>query len=264
MTISFKVFDSRLLCDSLSKKVALASDEVHIWQASLDRQATHTGEILNLLSRDEKKRAKSFRFERDGRRFIVRRGLLRMLLGCYLHAEPERIEFSDGMFGKPSITEPSMSRVLCFSMSHSFGIAVYAIAWERKLGVDIEYVRPVPEAEEIAKRLFLFEGNRPLDALPQDQKMRGFFSAWTRKEAYVKATGYGLCRTFGESSIILTHRTPFKPLGANRYGDVLDRWSFLSLTTIPGFVVSLCIEEDERQPASGERFSDIFPEPPTP
>jgi len=79
----------------------LPANDVHLWQARLDREVREEQGLLESLSKDERARAKGFRFERDRRRFIVARGLLRMLLGRYLGMSPANLRFGYGPHGKP-------------------------------------------------------------------------------------------------------------------------------------------------------------------
>src|SRR3954470_18174603 len=70
-----------------------AGDEVQVWVASLEKPPEVVAEFSSLLSPDEKDRAGRFYFERDRKRYIVGRGLLRMLLGAFLAVKPAQIGF---------------------------------------------------------------------------------------------------------------------------------------------------------------------------
>src|SRR6266540_1048589 len=82
----------------------LASDEIHVWCAGLDELVADLPAFARPLSESERKRADRFQFERDRNRFIVRHGLLRMILGRYLNIEPERVAFSYEARGKPVLS----------------------------------------------------------------------------------------------------------------------------------------------------------------
>src|SRR5713226_9326224 len=82
---------------------ALPNDEVHVWRADLDRPRLQLRRLYGMLSADEQQRAGRFRFERDGNRFIARRGLLRIILGRYLGVEPGSLRFCYGPNGKPAL-----------------------------------------------------------------------------------------------------------------------------------------------------------------
>jgi 4'-phosphopantetheinyl transferase len=114
-----------------------------------------------------------------------------MLLSEYLHLPPGELHFHLGPHGKPALATDSAERSLSFNLSHSGDIAVFAFGWNRNIGVDVEKFRQI-EHEEVARRYFSAQEIRSLTSLPPENRPAGFFSCWTRKEAYVKAVGGGL------------------------------------------------------------------------
>jgi 4'-phosphopantetheinyl transferase len=167
-------------------------DEIHVWHAALDREDPVVCELESTLSYEEKARADRFHFENDRKRFVVARGLLRELLGAYLQQAPASLEFSYGQHGKPALSGGNSSSGLCFNLSHSANLVVYAIARERNLGIDVEHIRPDSAGDDIATRYFSAPEVNDLKMLPPEKRVEGFFNCWTRKEAYLKATGMGL------------------------------------------------------------------------
>ena len=167
-------------------------NEIHVWHAVLDREEKVFGRLESTLSPEEKARADRFHFVNDKNRFVVARGLLRELLGKYLKQAPAGLEFSYGRHGKPFLSGGNASSGLCFNLSHSSGLVVYAVARERNLGIDVEHIRPEAASEDIAKRYFSVREVSDLGTLPPEARVEGFFHCWTRKEAYLKATGMGL------------------------------------------------------------------------
>jgi 4'-phosphopantetheinyl transferase len=148
--------------------------------------------LEQMLSHDEIARAERFHFERDRRRFVVGRGLLRAILGRYMGIESERLRFRYGEYGKPYLAEEYGGKALQFNVAHSQDMALYAIARDREVGVDIEYIRPFPNLMQIAEQFFSARENIALQAVPEHLKDEAFFTCWTRKEAYIKARGDGL------------------------------------------------------------------------
>src|ERR1700722_9480355 len=106
----------------------------------------------------------------DRNRFVVARGVLRELLGRYLQQSPESLAFSYGPHGKPALSGEYASSGLWFNLSHSAGLAVYAIARERNLGIDVEHIRPESAGDEIAERFFSPAGASDLLTLPREEK----------------------------------------------------------------------------------------------
>lgn len=163
-------------------------NEVHIWRSTLDLPGEKVEILAQTLSANEHKRAQKFHFEQDRQRFIVARGLLRTILGSYLAVPAASLEFDYGQYGKPEIRETQIK----FNLSHSKNLALYAITSDRNLGIDLEFIRPMKEAEQIAKRYFSPQENAIFQALSPNAKPVGFFHYWTRLEAYLKAVGDGL------------------------------------------------------------------------
>lgn len=173
-------------------ELAISRDEIHVWSANLDCESDALPRFKTILSPDEKSRADRFVFARDRNRFIVARGTLRELLGTYLRTPPEILEFTYGKYGKPYLRTPNPSSAhLQFNLSHSHGVAVYAIAHNRNVGVDVELVRTGFATESIAERYFSARELEELRPLPPEEQCRGFFRCWTRKEACLKAQGSG-------------------------------------------------------------------------
>ncbi len=167
-------------------------DKIHVWHAALDREEAFVGELKATLSLEERARADRFHFANDRNRFVVARGLLRQLLGRYLRESPSDLEFSYAQHGKPFLSGASAASGLSFNLSHSSGLAVYAVARKRNLGIDVEHVQPHSSGDDIAERYFSAREVSDLRRLPAEARADGFYRCWTRKEAYLKATGMGL------------------------------------------------------------------------
>jgi 4'-phosphopantetheinyl transferase len=170
----------------------LKEGDVHVWRLPLDQPGEHGTYLRSLLSADEEERAQRFRFPRDRERFVVCRGLLRVLLGRYLSCHPGRLRFAYGAHGKPALAGGAAAGRLCFNVAHSEGLALIAVARGREVGVDLECLRPETATEQLATSCFSARELEALRALPQQVRTEAFFRCWTRKEAYLKATGTGL------------------------------------------------------------------------
>ena len=171
--------------------LTLSQDEVHVWRADLDLPAARLQQLVQSLSADEQVRAERFYFEQHRQRFIAGRGILRILLGRYLSVEPQQLRFDYTSSGKPALAKTGDSR-LQFNLSHSQGLALYAVTRDRQIGIDLEQLRPTADVEQIAQRFFSAQEYAAIQSLPPDQKLEAFFRYWTCKEAYLKATGDGL------------------------------------------------------------------------
>ena len=222
----------------------LSPTEVHVWCASLDQPDQM---FDGLLSFDEKARAKRFRFEKDRSRFIVGRGLLRNILGSYLDYPPEIIQFIYGPHGKPGLVNEINPKKLCFNLAHSGEYILIAVTQDRLIGIDIERIQPIPNAEQLVGHYFSLIEIDEYTALSSDRKLDAFFSGWTRKEAYLKARGEGLSfplDKFSVSMIPSKSETQMKFIDQWKL-DISD-WSVLSFdpAPAPGYIGALVVNGD--------------------
>ncbi len=222
--------------------LALSSNDIHVWRASLDQQPSRFNLLAQTLSADEKIRAERFYFEQDRKRFIVGRGLLRNILGRYLGIEPGQLRFCYGPGGKPALAETHSDSTLRFNLSHSQGLALYAISRVREIGIDLEHIRPICEAEQIAERFFSDREKAVFRALPSSQKQAAFFNCWTRKEAYLKAIGDGLALPLEQLDVSLSPGEPARLLNIKGDRCAATHWSLQELSPAPGYVAALAVE----------------------
>jgi 4'-phosphopantetheinyl transferase len=141
-----------------------------------------------MLLPEELGRAAQFHRATDAEHYIVRRGKLRALLASRLGCRPCDVPLSYNSFGKPSVKGTDLR----FNLSHSGAIALYVFARDTEVGCDIEWRRPELAFERVAERFF---SPRELDALrgvPRNRWVEAFFNCWTRKEAFIKALGFGV------------------------------------------------------------------------
>ncbi|MBN1904621.1 MAG: 4'-phosphopantetheinyl transferase superfamily protein [Deltaproteobacteria bacterium] len=128
----------------------------------------------------------------DRQRYRAGRGSLRKILSKYTGLEPSGIQFDYNSSGKPSLSSELNTGRLCFNMSHSNQYALCAVTLNRSIGIDIEYMRSAPDMLSIAKRYFAPDEYETMLSLPLDKREQAFYTLWTLKEAYLKATGEGL------------------------------------------------------------------------
>ncbi|MGD0905960.1 MAG: 4'-phosphopantetheinyl transferase superfamily protein [Candidatus Acidiferrales bacterium] len=214
-----------------SVEIEQLGDRIHVWSAVLDREPRDLLQLEATLSREEKARANRFHFQRDKNRFISARGVLRELVGGYLRRTAADLEFSYGPQGKPFLSPANGSTGLCFNLSHSSGLAVYAFATERNLGIDVELVRPDYAEEDIARRYFAAQEVDDLQSLPPKIRDQGFFNCWTRKEAYLKARGMGLRIPLDSFAVSLSPDRPAQFLGG-----VEPCWNLVAYRPAEGYV----------------------------
>ena len=219
----------------------LLPNEVHVWQANLDLPVQQLQKLLETLSIEEQERAERFRFEQHRQRFTASRGILRALLGHYLGVTAKEVQFCYGNHGKPALAEKWCNRTLQFNLSHSEHLALYALAWNRQVGIDLEHIRPATDIEQISKRFFIAQEYADLIALPQKQQREAFFRYWTCKEAYLKAIGDGIA---GLSQVEISFSNPKAPCviwyGGDSYSS--QTWSLQTLAPAPNYTGALAVE----------------------
>jgi 4'-phosphopantetheinyl transferase len=222
--------------------LALSSDEVHVWRASLGQPTSRVEQLVRTLSDDERGRAERFHSERDRTRFVVARGTLRSILGHYLGVEPGRVQFEYGPRGKPHMAEPFANLALRFNLAHSHDWALYAFAHHREVGIDLERACPLPDAEEIATRFFSARESAAWRALSPNRRQQAFYLCWTRKEAYIKAIGDGLALPLDQFDVSLAPTEPARLLRVEGNPKEAKRWSLQTLEPAPGYVAALAVE----------------------
>jgi 4'-phosphopantetheinyl transferase len=196
----------------------LATGEVRLHRAGLDVGPALLRSLEALLDETERTRASALRPARCRRRFIAAHGFLRRILALHTGMAPQELRFARDPLGKPSLAAPAAG--LCFSMSYSGALALFAIAREREVGVDVEESRPLP-ALGIARRCFSGEEAEALAALDEGQRTEAFLRMWTRREALGKARAHGL----------LSHRE----------ATVAGPWQVTEIDAGPGYVAALAL-----------------------
>ena len=233
--------------DPAPKQFALESSDVHVWLASLDRAAPVVQALLKTLAPDEQSRANRFYFQVDRDHFIVARGILRAILGRYLETEPDRVGFNYTSYGKPELNKEFDRHDLRFNVSHSHGLALFAVTRNREIGVDLEEIRPGIAGEKIAERFFSPEEVSVLRALPKDLQDEAFFNCWTRKEAYIKAKGEGLSMPLDTFNVSLVPGESAELFSTKADPQEASRWRLRELFPAPGFAAAIAVEGKDWQ-----------------
>jgi len=224
----------------------LDDNEAHVWKASLDQPASIIQMLEQTLSMDEKKRAGCFYFEKDRRRFIVGRGLLRTILGGYLGIEPMRLEFCYGKNGKPKLADKFGEMSINFNLSHSGNLALYGFTRDGKIGVDIERIRKIPDMGKIAEQFFSVRENTVFHSLPTDKRQEAFYILWTLKEAFIKATGEGFAQPFHTFDVTLAPGEPAELMNLSNDLKEKSDWSLYTLSPNSGYVGAIAVYVHDR------------------
>ena len=194
------------------------SGEVIVRWGNLDSQQPQR--FVHLLTREERDRAESFKFERDRSRFIAARGLLRTLLAQRLGLDPRRVVFAYGEHGKPRLAGDAGG--LRFNLSHSDAVLAIALCENREVGIDIETQRAGRPIEGISRRYLPPALAEEIERATGAERDRAFYRAWVRQEAYAKACGAGL-ELIGEPPDT-------------------ERWSIADLELAEGYSAAVAVE----------------------
>ena len=233
------------------EKVMLPENEVHVWRVSLTKANSENSDksedsrfssLQHLLSVEERERAGKFYFERDRRNWVVAHGILRILLAQYLETDPRTLRFETNAYGKPLLASPHAGANLHFNLSHSGNLALYAFSFDRHVGVDVEYMRPGIECEELARHYFSRHEYAAMQSLPTAQQEEAFFLCWSRKEAYIKARGQGVSLPLEQFDVSLTPGEPAKLLGSRENPLAPTQWSLCALSPGAGYAGALAVE----------------------
>ncbi len=223
-------------------ELTLSKSDVHVWRASLDQPAGRIQQLAQTLSADEHLRAERFYFDLDRARFIVGRGLLRAILSRYLGMAANQLQFCYSSRGKPDLTKTSGGDRLRFNLSHSQGLVLYAVSWDRSIGIDLEHIRPIADIEQIVKSFFSDYEKTVFEHLPPHQKQVAFFNCWTRKEAFIKAVGEGLALPLDSFDVSLAPGEPARLLRIKSERAISKRWTLQDLTPAPNYAAALAVE----------------------
>jgi len=220
-------------------EVALGAGEVHVWRVALHQPPATVAAFASLLSNDERTRAARFYFDRDRSAYVSARGALRTLAGRYLGRPPAALGFGYQAKGKPYLLAPDGDR-LRFNVSHSGEVAVIGFTLGREIGVDVERRRSMSELASLAHTSFSPDEYARFCAIPQHDREVAFFLCWSRKEAFIKATGEGVSQ-LADFDVSLAPGDPARLLRVAGEPHGEPRWSLDDLPEIPGYAAALAV-----------------------
>ena len=215
---------------------------VDLWQVSLDPPAADVAYLGGLLTADERERAERYKFDHLRRRFVVGRGMLRMLLSRLVRRPPEQLVFSYGPHGKPALVTERGDAPIEFNVAHCEDVALFAFAVGRRLGVDVERARTFADMNDLANHYFAPEERRSLASVAVGQQEAAFYAGWTRKEAFIKATGEGLARELDSFAVTLAPQEPVRIVHVDGDTNAAQRWRLLAIALAPPFFGAVVAE----------------------
>ncbi|HYR84718.1 MAG TPA: 4'-phosphopantetheinyl transferase superfamily protein [Terriglobia bacterium] len=225
--------------------IPLTPTEIHVWLAFYDEiteERLHSA-YRDLLNAVEKEQEPRFFFERDRRRYLVTRALVRTVLSRYVPIDPRAWVFSTNAYGRPDIVnEQARDACLSFNISHTHSLIVLGVTRGRALGVDVENVRAREVSIDIADHYFAPQEVAALTVVPPHQQQYRFFEYWTFKEAYIKARGMGLSLPLDKFSFYYPDDHAVEIAIHPDLDDDAARWQFWQFRPASDYLVAICAE----------------------
>lgn len=225
-----------------SSTLLLSDSEIHLWRAFTQTFESRVKELETLLSGEEIGQLERFFFQKDKTRFVVAHGVLRIMIGRYLDVSPHLVVFRSSPKGKPELHGHRGREPFSFNISHSHNLVVFAFSKFRSIGVDVEHIRHLPDYHEMANCYFHPKERAGLQSLPLCERQKAFFEYWTRKEAFVKATGEGLSCPLDSFFISIGSEKENGILGVS--GDKIEaaNWILLAFRPAQGYAGAVAFE----------------------
>jgi 4'-phosphopantetheinyl transferase len=237
----------------MDRLIPLEPGEIHLWLAFYDDiphgrlQAAYRA----LLDAAEKEQEPRFYFERDRRRYLVTRALVRTVLSRYAPIQPKDWTFSTNAYGRPDIANAQAKDAsLTFNLSHTRSLIVLGVTRHRALGVDVENVRARPVSLDLADHYFAPQEVAALAAVPPHRQQYRFFEYWTLKEAYIKARGMGLSLPLDKFSFHYPDDHAVEIAIDPELADNAARWQFWQCRPTPEYLLAVCAERVGAQSSS--------------
>jgi 4'-phosphopantetheinyl transferase len=222
-------------------RLALLEKEVHIWRDWLEPSDEGLQSYLQTLSEQEIARAGRFHFERDRQHYIQGRGKLRALLSRYLGIEAGEVCLETNQHGKPQLGREQTGSHLQFNLAHSADGIVFGFCRGLAVGVDIEHIHEIADMDAVAGRFFSQQEQAEYRQLPSSQRLTGFFTCWTCKEAFIKNIGDGLYHPLDQFDVSLQPDQPARLLRVASDLQEASCWSLVSFPVWDGYLAALAV-----------------------
>ncbi|MBB3969450.1 4'-phosphopantetheinyl transferase family protein [Mucilaginibacter phyllosphaerae] len=209
------------------------NNEVHIWRVCISQNLKRLERFEALLTADETVRAGKYRQQKDTYRFIVSRGMQRIILGRYVNTPPAQLKFILGENKKPCLMSQD-GNTIHYNVSHAGDWIVLAVA-TLPVGADVEYADAAFSFQEILADNFSRE---EVAYINQDNAAHRFYTLWTRKEAILKATGQGIGEHLSITPALNgTHLLNASLTGADK------NWQLRSFNLYPQYASTVVVED---------------------
>jgi len=214
-------------------------DTIEIWHGNINAEDIDYPNYWRVLDADEQVRAGKFKNDLLRKRYVIVHGRLRKLLAQILNEPPEKISIKTAEHGKPYLVD---TPELAFNLSHSANAMVVAVGWNCQLGVDIELCKPRTSLAGLVDKCFAKEEIAYWNKLSAAQQIAEFYRFWTRKEAFVKATGRGI--GLGLNRCVVNPENPTGFLRVPADCGQASMWHVLDIAVGQGVCSALVTDKD--------------------
>ena len=218
--------------------------DVHVWAIALDMKPKVLARIASVLNAAELEQGRRFRFVHHRDRFIAGRCAIRILLGHYLKLKPQKLTFAYGSAGKPFLTSSALDRHVHFNFTHSDNVALLAVTRTEPVGIDIERLDSLNDLDAIMTQVASPEERHRFCGLEGMEKRVAFFKLWTRKEAWLKATGNGITQLLTSVEVTFLPGEPARLIRVPIGSETPSFWRLYDVPTPTGFAGALCIQTE--------------------
>jgi len=174
--------------------------------------------------------------------FLFAHALARVMLSALLPRPLREWEFVADGLGRPRLRPGQTPYAVCFSLSHTRGLAACALGIGHGIGIDAENCE--------AARLLDVDGDwltkaesAALHALGSEVRGDAAVQLWTLKEAFAKATGLGLHQRFGDVGFTLD-----PPRFARTPPACTGHWWLAQTRPTPAHVVAVAVRCVRKKP----------------
>ncbi len=165
------------------------TESVDVWHGVVTADTGLYDAFWAVLDDDERRQASKFKNVLLHKRYVEIHGRVRQLLAGIIKQAADKIIINKTKQGKPFLADYPE---LAFNLSHSAEQMLIAVAWHCRVGVDIEICKSRVNLSGLVKKCFAEVEMNYWNQLPDNEKNHAFYRFWTRKEAFVKATGHGI------------------------------------------------------------------------
>ena len=127
-------------------------------------------------------------------------------------------------------------------MTHSEDVALYVITSNTEVGIDVEYLKRMHDMDALVKRFFSKRENKEYQSFIGVERRLAFYRAWTRKEAYLKATGQGLSYPLDHFDVSLAADGMRCLLRINDSDEEASAWTVFSFEPFQDYLASIALK----------------------